>query len=126
MSDAKAKAEQLARELSGLAAEYTCSHVLNHIDTMYPRMWKGIPKAARISLSNTVLMEVSRHAVREFLPVLEKCYEALTIGNNYLLGSLEEYRDAGEDDCSLAIGIRKALHEMDAALALFELPGEGK
>jgi hypothetical protein len=28
--------------------------VINHIDTMYPAMWKSVPKCARKSVRNTV------------------------------------------------------------------------
>lgn len=29
--------------------------VLRHIDTMYPKMWEGVPKTARLSIRNTVI-----------------------------------------------------------------------
>jgi len=34
--------------------------VLHHIDTMYPAMWDAVAKAARTSIRNTILQEISR------------------------------------------------------------------
>ena len=35
-------------------AQDIATDALNHIDTMYPDMWIGVPKAARLSLRNTI------------------------------------------------------------------------
>lgn len=32
--------------------------VLHHIDTMYPAMWKAVPKSARDSLRKTIVIQV--------------------------------------------------------------------
>lgn len=45
-----AEEKQLANGVAG--------SVLYHIDTMYPRMWSGVAKAARTSLRNTIVAEV--------------------------------------------------------------------
>jgi hypothetical protein len=37
---------------------YLAETVLHHIDTMYPRMWAGVSKSARMSLRNTIKIEV--------------------------------------------------------------------
>jgi hypothetical protein len=39
-------------------AEDIAAAVLHHIDTMYPQMWQGVPKTARISLRNTIIAKV--------------------------------------------------------------------
>lgn len=45
-------------------AQRAMLNVLHHIDTMYPAMWKGVPKSARTSLRNTILKEVETALLR--------------------------------------------------------------
>lgn len=40
------------------AAQEIASAVLHHIDTMYPGMWRDVPRNARISVRNTIINEV--------------------------------------------------------------------
>jgi hypothetical protein len=41
------------------AARDVASHVLQHIDDMYPKMWEGAPKTARLSVRNTISNRVA-------------------------------------------------------------------
>lgn len=34
------------------------NEIIHHIDRMYPKMWEGVPKSARTSLSNTLISAV--------------------------------------------------------------------
>ena len=36
------------------AARDVAAHVIQHIDDMYPKMWDGVPKTARVSVRNTI------------------------------------------------------------------------
>lgn len=47
-------------------AEEVATNVIHHIDTMYPNMWEGVPKTARVSIRNTIIREVKQ-------TVNEKC-----------------------------------------------------
>ena len=50
----KAEVQHTHEELANKAA----AEVINHIDTMYPAMWEGVPKSARTSVRNVVYHQV--------------------------------------------------------------------
>ena len=50
MKDDRTLAEEMTDEIA--------TNILHHIDIMYPAMWVGVPKTARISLRNTILSHV--------------------------------------------------------------------
>jgi len=39
-------------------AENVASSILHYIDTMYPLMWNGVPKSARVSVRNIISNKV--------------------------------------------------------------------
>ena len=41
------------------AARDVAAHVIQHIDDMYPKMWEGMPKTARVSVRNTIYNRVA-------------------------------------------------------------------
>lgn len=41
------------------AARDVAAHVIQHIDDMYPKMWDGVPKTARVSVRNTIYNRVA-------------------------------------------------------------------
>ena len=41
-------------------ADMVAYTVMEHIDTMYPAMWLAVPKAARVSVRNTIVRAVLR------------------------------------------------------------------
>lgn len=45
-------------------AEMVAAEVLHHIDTMYPDMWKGVPRTARISVRNCMIREIENRRNR--------------------------------------------------------------
>lgn len=40
-------------------ARAVANHVIQHIDDMYPKMWEGVPKTARVSVRNTIYNRVA-------------------------------------------------------------------
>jgi hypothetical protein len=49
-----------SRTSTPLDAQAIAFEVLGHIDTMYPAMWNGVPKTARVSLRNTIVRAIAR------------------------------------------------------------------
>ncbi|VTU37165.1 hypothetical protein [Variovorax sp. PBL-E5] len=43
-------------------ADMVAFTVMEHIDTMYPAMWLAVPKAARVSIRNTIVRAVMAEA----------------------------------------------------------------
>lgn len=41
------------------AARDVAVHVIQHIDDMYPKMWDGVTKTARVSVRNTIYNRVA-------------------------------------------------------------------
>ena len=50
-------------EVRPLDPDEIAESIIGHIDTMYPKMWEGVPKTARMSLRNTVLNLLKPHCV---------------------------------------------------------------
>lgn len=50
-------------------AEMVAAEVLHHIDTMYPKMWEGVPRTARTSVRNCLIREIGN--TRNLLPSKE-------------------------------------------------------
>lgn len=42
-------------------AEAVANEVIYHIDQMYPKMWEGVPKTARVSVRNVVEAQSKRY-----------------------------------------------------------------
>jgi ribosomal protein L37E len=47
------------------AAYHVASNVLNHIDSMYPRMWEGATQSCRTSVRNCIVNQVVSVLSRE-------------------------------------------------------------
>lgn len=50
------------------APDAVASEVIGHINTMYPDMWIGVPKSARVSIRNVIKRAVLAEMKRDLLP----------------------------------------------------------